>query len=151
MPITVYPFQRDRAITMVMGAPIRSPASPTARPTPQLIILYSLIFPQILRGQHSVVAPGSGAGLGLRRPSKRGLRPPSLLHGHQAEPGVLQGMLLAVRLRARLQRPVYAATLLLLASAHAADLCGIAEESVGWDRSAKEGCEIGNRDAAPSE
>ena len=66
---------------------------------------------QILRGQHRLAAAGSGANLGLRGAVERSLRPPPLLHRHPIEPGVLQEVLLVVRVRPRLHRPIHAADL----------------------------------------
>ena len=69
--------------------------------------------------------------MGLRRTAERSLRPPPLLHGHQAESRILQGMLLVVRVRALIHRTIHAASLLL--AARPAGLRGVAEESVGCD------------------
>lgn len=72
---------------------------------------YYRYFPQILRGQHGLVAAGSGANMGLRGTVERGLRPPPLLHGHPIESRILQEVLLVVRVRARLNRPIHATAL----------------------------------------
>lgn len=85
------------------------------RPSPSFVnsprVCARLCFPQILRGQHGLVAAGSGANLGLRGAVERSLRPPPLLHRHPIKSGILQEVLLVVRVRPRLDRPIHATDL----------------------------------------
>lgn len=87
--------------------------------------------PQILRGEHGLLATGNRAGLGLWRPLERSLRPSPLLHSDPAEPSVLQGVLLDVRVRAGIHRAVDVAAAPIAATATAADFRGAALEPVG--------------------
>lgn len=87
--------------------------------------------------------------MGLRRPSERGLRPPPLLHRHAAEPGVLQGVLLVLRLRAGVRRPVAAVVPPGAAPPRPAGLRGAALGPVGGRCTGvetKDSCETSGRD-----
>lgn len=108
---TNYTYAIENSIAYLSLESLSPP--PHIRPTRVFVrgLRITVYFPQILRGQHGLVAAGSGADMGLRGTVERGLRPPPLLHGHPVESRILQKVLLVVRVRARLNRPVHATAL----------------------------------------